>query len=221
MRQAAVIATLLSAAALAAGAAGPADAATPACHLITPAQAHDALGGSVLLRRGEDSTLCNIEYGKPRRDLIMALNPNRPAPRGYTAVKCAYRTRTYTDESYTKVTTTQARLSIPGAIGFEAEIFTKPFTGGAERRPGPLPDPVAPRQDPQLRDDPGVQARDVRAAGAAREGRDEALLGHGPGDGRRDRLSAPVPLRTLPSRWFSPRRILTPAGGSSAGSSCS
>ena len=129
MRQAAVIATLLSAAALAAGAAGPADAATPACHLITPAQAHDALGGSVLLRRGEDSTLCNIEYGKPRRDLIMALNPNRPAPRGYTAVKCAYRTRTYTDESYTKVTTTQARLSIPGAIGFEAEIFTKPFTG--------------------------------------------------------------------------------------------
>ena len=129
MRLVPLFATLLAAATSVAASVGVAQAATPACQLITRGEAQRALGATVSLTRGEDSTLCNIEYGKPRRDLIMALNPNRPGARGYAAQKRHYQSRAYTEDSGTRVTITQRPLPIPGTTGFEAEIFTRPLVG--------------------------------------------------------------------------------------------
>jgi hypothetical protein len=135
MRRARLLATLLAAATPSAAGVDAAQATTPACRLITRAEAQSALGARVSLSRGEDSTLCNIEYGNPRRDLIMALNPNRPGARGYAAQKRQYRSRVYTDASGTKVTFAQKPLRIAGTTGFEDEVFTEPLVGGASPDP--------------------------------------------------------------------------------------
>jgi hypothetical protein len=107
----------------AAVAAPPAGSATrPACHLITRGEAQRALGGPARLTRGEDATLCNVLYGRPQRDVIMAFKPNVRGRLGFAAQRRAYRTRTVRDGLGTTARFTQTPLAIPGVVGFEAEV---------------------------------------------------------------------------------------------------
>jgi hypothetical protein len=119
-----------------AGPAAPAvGAPSTACQLITRAQARHALGTSVSLTRGEDSSLCNLIYGRPKRDIIMAFKPNVRGRLGFAAQRHAYRTHTERDALGTVAQFTETPLAIRGAVGFEAEVLVTPPESPPNRFP--------------------------------------------------------------------------------------